>query len=180
MRSADKGLEGFWNILICSQSRDVDSPSLSEVDVTFRAYLTKEQGADPTLSPLFKKAKDGSGLVPALGKEGYIVQNNLLYRQSEEGLRLVVPHKFRREVLELGHTKPWAGHIAHRKTLQRIGRRFHCPGLFGEVKSFCKSCPQCQLSGGKGLAHAPFIPFQWIDIVGPLESSKAGNSHLVV
>lgn len=144
---------------------------------------------DPTMSPLFKKAEDGSCFVPALGKEGYILQNNLLYRQSEEGLQLVVPQKFRKEVLELGHTIPWAGHLAYMKTLPRIGKRFYWPGLFGEVKSFCKSCPQCQLSGGKGLAHAPLIPlpvvdtpFQriGIDIVGPLERSKSGNRFILV
>ena len=68
-----------------------------------------------------------------LGKEGYHIQNNLLYRESEEGLQLVVPHKFSKEVLELGHTIPGAGHLAYMKTLQIISKCFYWPGLFGEL-----------------------------------------------
>ena len=169
------------------QNELINPPELT--DVSFNGDLAEEQRADPTLKQCLKKAEEGVGYVPALSKEGYVVQNNLLYRQSEEGLQLLIPQKYRRQVLELGHTIPWAGHLAYMKTLQRVGKRFFWPGLFSDVRQFCKSCPQCQLSGGKNLAHAPLIPLPVIDtpferiavdVVGPLEKSKSGNRFILV
>ncbi|KAL2103518.1 hypothetical protein ACEWY4_000386 [Coilia grayii] len=169
------------------QVENIDPPELT--DCEFNGNLAEEQRADPTLKQSFKKAEDGVGYVPVLGKEGYILQNELLYRQSEEGMQLVIPKKYRKQILEIGHSIPWAGHLAYMKTLQRIGKRFYWPGLFSDVKEFCKSCPQCQLSGGKNLARAPMIPLPVIDtpfdriavdVVGPLEKSKSGNRFILV
>uniref|UniRef100_A0A3B3S5S3 CCHC-type domain-containing protein n=1 Tax=Paramormyrops kingsleyae TaxID=1676925 RepID=A0A3B3S5S3_9TELE len=73
------------------QMESVDSPEMA--DCVINDNLAEEQGADITLKPLFKRAEEGV-VVPALGKEGYIMQNNLLYRQSEDGLQLVIPQKY--------------------------------------------------------------------------------------
>ncbi|KAL7877197.1 hypothetical protein SRHO_G00038400 [Serrasalmus rhombeus] len=168
---------------------DVDPPSLSEADVHFSGDVAVLQHTDPTLARLFKKAEEGSCFVPTLGKEVFILQNNILCRQSEDGLQLVVPEQYRQQVLELGHTIPWAGHLAHMKTLQRISRHFYWPGMFSQVKDYCRSCPQCQLAGGKGFARAPLVPLPvvdtpferiGVDVVGPLEKSRSGNRFILV
>lgn len=90
---------------------DVNRPSLSEAQLNKEEDFAEVQHGNSSLAPLLKKVEVGACFVPTLGKNGYIIQNNLLYRQSEEGLQLVLSEKCRKQVLELGHTIPCAGHL---------------------------------------------------------------------
>lgn len=88
-----------------------------------------------------------------------MIKNGLLYRKTkEEGTQLLVPTAYHRKVLELGHYIPWAGHLGFMKTLMRISKRFYWPGLYTEVKGYCKSCPECQLTKFRVPAIAPLVP----------------------
>jgi len=115
-------------------------------------------------------------------EETYVLKAGLLYRKSkEEGTQLVVPTAYRKEVVELGHTIPWSGHLGFMKTLMRVSKRFYWPKMYTEVKEYCKSCPECQLTTSYKPAYAPLhplpvidMPFERIgvDVVGPLERSR--------
>ena len=102
---------------------------------------------------------------------------------------IALPQQFRQRVMELGHSIPWAGHMASQKTLNRIGSRFVWPGMYTQVSQFCASCEICQLTSAKGVTRAqlqslPIIdtPFERIgmDIVGPLEKSSSGHRYILV
>ena len=89
----------------------------------------------------------------------------------------------------MGHSIPWAGHMAFQKTLYRIASRFVWPGMYTQVSHFCASCETCQLTSAKGVIRAqlqflPIIdtPFERIgmDIVGPLEKSSSGHHYILV
>lgn len=119
----------------------------------------------------------------------HIFKNGILYQVNDKMEALVLPHQFRQQVMELGHSIPWAGHMAFQKTLRRIGSRFVWPGMYTQISHFCKSCEKCQLTAGKGVMQAqlqplPIIgtPFERIgmDIVGPLERSSSGNRFILV
>ena len=92
--------------------------------------------------------------------------------------QLIVPRAFRNRVLSLGHDCIMAGHLGIRKTLDRILLNFYWPGMFGDVRRFCKSCDICQRTVAKGtITRAPVqnmplvnVPFQKMsmDIIGPI------------
>lgn len=168
---------------------EADEPELSDTDIIIPNNLAQLQNEDLSLADCFKQVTEKEGVNTMLG-EGFVVSNGLLYRESkEDGMQLVVPKTQRREILNLGHSIPWAGHLGFMKTLMRIAKRFYWPRMYSEVKEYCKTCPECQLAVGRTPAYAPLIPLPvvdspferiGVDIVGPLERSQAGNRFILV
>lgn len=116
------------------------------------------QKQDPSLKVWFEKLSN-QGETKGLDEAKYIIKNGILYQVNGKSEPLVLPHKFRQQVMELGHSIPWAGHMAFQKTLRRIGR----PGIDTQVSKFCKSCEKCQLTAGKGVAVTTFASY-WYPI----------------
>ncbi|KAI2644051.1 Retrovirus-related Pol polyprotein from transposon 17.6 [Labeo rohita] len=122
--------------------------------------------------------------------EEYLVMNGVLYVQTNDVMRLVVPSCYRPLVLHLAHTVPWAGHLGQQKTYSRISSRFYWPTLYTDVQTHCNTCAICQKTspvsqrGRAPLQPLPVIsaPFRRIavDIVGPLEKSSAGHRYILV
>uniref|UniRef100_A0A3B3HBU1 Gypsy retrotransposon integrase-like protein 1 n=1 Tax=Oryzias latipes TaxID=8090 RepID=A0A3B3HBU1_ORYLA len=145
------------------------------------------QLTDTTLAFLYNQVETETDNVSTDTK--CVLDNDILYIQGETGKRLVVPTGCRSVVLHLAHTVPWAGHLGHLKTYARLAKRFYWPGMFKDVRDFCASCPQCQLTSLNKVKQAPLhplpvisTPFQRIamDIVGPLEKSSSGNKYILV
>ncbi|KAL7883860.1 hypothetical protein SRHO_G00015180 [Serrasalmus rhombeus] len=147
--------------------------------------LAELQKNDTTLHSLFLKAVQGTLDRGSL----FVIRDQILYRQKGEQEQLVVPKDLRAEVLKMGHSEQWAGHMGKAKTLSRILARFYWPGLHLDVVSYCRSCPQCQLTAPSNKSdRAPLInlpivdePFSRIamDIVGPLPRSRSGNRYIL-
>lgn len=156
-------------------------PSASQV-----ARLQKE---DLTLKPLFSKCVPESTTVEGR-QEVFVVKGDLLHRRSKIGDQLVIPQSLRSTILKMSHSIPWAGHLGQSKTFSRMIPRFYWPQQFSDTVQYCKACPQCQLTApGRKSDRAPLIsmpiidtPFSRIamDIVGPLEQSKAGHKYILV
>ena len=106
---------------------------------------------------------------------------------SAEGEQLVVPKALWHKTLHLAYSIPCSGHLWQRKTIDRIACCFYRPGVYQEVIAYCKSCPTCQLKTHTNRGtKAPLVslsiidvPFTRIamDIVGPLDKSRAGHCH---
>lgn len=103
--------------------------------------------------------------------------------------QLVLPFPCRREVLNLTHKIPLAGHLGQKKTIQRVMQRFYWPSLIQDVKETCRTCVECQKKSKGKKVCAPLItlpvieePFTRIamDIVGPLPRSRSGNKYILV
>ncbi|KAI3377106.1 hypothetical protein L3Q82_000303 [Scortum barcoo] len=147
------------------------------------------QRQDESLQDFFKQAKAvQQGQVAG---EGYFLRDQVLYYKADrdDGERLVVPQGLREQVLQLGHSIPWAGHLGTKKTLDRIASRFYWPGLSTQVQEYCQSCSVCQLTGDKRVPKFPLqplpvidVPFSRIamDIVGPLERTQSGHRYILV
>ncbi len=67
------------------------------------------------------------------------------------------------QLVELGLSVPWSGHLGFMKTL-RISKRFYWPRMYSEVKDCCKGCPECQLSVGRKPTLAPLVPIPAVNI----------------
>ena len=145
---------GLMPQIIEQAEPDVPAPEL-QVDL-LPCDLAKCQREDSTLVHCFKEAeKEPSIILPH--QQRYVIENDLLYRLSEDGRQLVLPKPCREEVLRVGHTIPWAGHLGFMKTLLRISKRFCWPGMYSQVKEYCKTCPECQLTAGKATAPVPLM-----------------------
>lgn len=164
-----------------------------EGDVLNVPDFVQSQKDDPTLAKCFEKVVTGEeqlARAAVCGKESFVVRAGKLMRVSEEGEQLVVPKTLRPKVLEVAHSIPWAGHLGQQKTLDRIAQRFYWPGVYQEVVAYCKSCPTCQLTTRSHratkvpLVNLPIIdtPFTRIamDVVGPLDKSRAGHRYILV
>ena len=104
--------------------------------------------------------------------------------------QIVVPQVYRQEIIKLAHDTPMAGHLGVKKTSFKILQHFYWPGLNKDVSEFCKSCHECQIIGkpNQKILPAPLLPIPafeepfsriFIDCVGPLPKTKAGNSYLL-
>ena len=163
------------------------------LEVTIQQF-EKLQNEDPTLDSV-RKAVAGDNVTAA--GTGFYRKNGLIYRKwtpPRQGVdmtveQLVVPETCRRQILEVAHTFPLAGHLVRDKTVQRIQQRFYWPTIYQDTKDFCRRCEECQKARGHKVLRAPLIPLPIIgepfrriamDIVGPLPRSRSGNKYVLV
>lgn len=161
--------------------------------------LQKAQKEDQALEKLWELANEGKQFTTR-GHCGYHyeVKKEVLYRVFSEPRgdsavdirQIVVPFKYRKQVLSLAHESIVGGHLGSKKTLDRISTSFYWPGISSDVTRFCRSCDMCQRMIPKGkvtkvpLGRMPIIdtPFQRIavDLVGPLAPiSGRGNRYIL-
>ena len=134
-------------------------------------------------------------------KRNYFLKNYFLIRlchsitisKDEKWLTLeqiVVPTKYRLDVLGRAHENVFSGHFGISKTLKRIQRKFCWPGIKKDVVAYCRSCHSCQLVGKSNqvVPKAPLHPIPSvgepfeqiiIDVVGPLPKSSSGCEYLL-
>ena len=104
--------------------------------------------------------------------------------------QIVMPRKYRREILSLAHESAMAGHLGVNKTYLKILNHFYWPHLRRDVSEYCKSCHVCQMVGkpNETIPVAPLKPIPAcgepfseiiIDCVGPLPKTKSGNQYLL-
>lgn len=129
------------------------------------------------------------GKADCLADTKYIIRKGILYQRQGKVEALALPQSLTQKVMELGHSVPWAGHLAFQKLLSRIGSGFVWPGMYTSVKNFFVACEMCQLTSSKGVARAQLQPLPIIDtpfdrtgmdVVGPLERSACGNQYILV
>ncbi|MCK5816191.1 MAG: DDE-type integrase/transposase/recombinase, partial [Flavobacteriaceae bacterium] len=123
-------------------------------------------------------------------KNKYLLFNKLLYSyvaptKKEVYPRLVLPAKFRNDVINIAHTE--VGHMSVSKTLVRLQEHFRWKGMTGDVFNFIALCPMCVVNRvGRvrpppqqmPLPVAPGIVIA-ADLTGPFPLSKNGNKYLL-
>lgn len=118
----EKRKEKVRGAVIAEQLPEPDRDDLYDIPHSM-ADLQKQ---DVILESLFQKVGSHSGN-RFQDKEWFVVKDNMLYRQTESGVQLVVLQSIRAKVLHLGHSIPWSGHLGQQKMLARISSRFYWP-----------------------------------------------------
>ena len=175
--------------------------NVAQIDVPFvnASTLETSQREDSSLGKLWDLAQSGEKL-KTRGNQiyRYEVRNSILYRVYEqtrgstacEVKQIVVPTKYRKQVMKLAHEAIVGGHMGIRKTSDRITSSFHWPGIISDVTQFCRSCDVCQRTVPKGkvskipLGKMPIIdePFKRVsvDLIGPVAPvSEHGNRYIL-
>uniref|UniRef100_A0A8C5LYB3 Gypsy retrotransposon integrase-like protein 1 n=1 Tax=Leptobrachium leishanense TaxID=445787 RepID=A0A8C5LYB3_9ANUR len=170
-----------------------NTPSLTWDSPTDFVQATRE---DVTLASYRQQAGRDPG---GVGEVRFAWDQGKLYRTSGGARRgvdqaphrqLVVPGRYRRDLLKIGHDIPLAGHLGHRRTLHRLTQSFFWPGLSGDVRDYCLTCEVCQRVGKRGdtrkatLRPLPIVgePFRWVavDLIRPLAvPSITGKKYIL-
>ncbi len=122
--------------------------------------LHQRQREDPELKPLIEYMETGK--LPDVESQAHKIQfmaqhhcldakGILLWTQEGPGLvprqyPMVVPRGLRPEIMEAYHDDVYAGgHLGFAKTLQKIKRHYYWPGMWVEVKHWCRTCVPCSM-----------------------------------
>ena len=133
------------------------------------------------------------------GTSWFLEEQKILYRvfhspKYNQGLpvkQVVVPKPLREQVMCLAHDSIMGGHLAVKKTVDRILTIFYWPDIHGDVSRYCRSCDICQRTVSKGkvkkvpLGKLPIIdvPFKRMsfDLTGPVfPASERGYRYMLV
>ncbi|GFW33679.1 retrovirus-related Pol polyprotein from transposon opus [Trichonephila clavipes] len=134
-----------------------------------------EQECCAELALAWKYAKEGKGNYYEV--DGYLFRRD---KNTGESIgQLVIPKCRRTEVLKLAHTSVFSSHMGPKKTLERIKYSFFWEGLRADVKKFCESCKECQLTRSVRIKDRssstpvarPELPFEVgnMDLIGPID-----------
>ena len=149
--------------------------------------MKKAQSEDKTLKGCF--AKLNKAHCPP-GKGDFVMKEGLIYRVvNEDQLQLVIPSKYRSQILEMGHAIAFSGHTGSGATMQRISTHYFWPGICEDVKRYVRSCPICQRKSARTytvpvtLGEMPITGTAFervaVDIVGPLPLTKKKNRFIL-
>lgn len=175
---------------VCEEMITPASSSLQTLLRVDRSSLIEQQRADPTLQNIRSQCNEG------ISKKNVMYQNRagILYRKYLDRRRvqfdqLVVPERYRRDLLHLAHGSSWSGHLGVKKTKDRLLQEYYWPGCFREIENFVRTCDTCQRVGKPGdkvrapMKLVPVItePFRRlvIDTVGPLPTTTSGYRHVL-
>ncbi|XP_075547607.1 uncharacterized protein LOC142582079 [Dermacentor variabilis] len=154
-----------------------------------RESLAAEQKNDKNSAKLHDSAKEGiARRNVTIHDKGGLLYRHYRYRKGRILDQLVVPTKYREDLLSLCHGNGWSGHLGIHKSKERLLMEYYWPGCPKDVENFVRSCDACQRSGKPGetwkapLKVVPLItePFRRlvIDMVGPLPKTKSGYRYL--
>ena len=181
----ERSSEGLKRLKVVSSVAELDPQELA-----------KEQREDVEISHLWDKVRTGP--TDHRSKYIFVVDKGWLCRQKRDpddpskgiGTKtLVVPKKYRGDIMKMAHESLVSGHFGNNNTLAKIQTQFFWPGMTEDVTKFCQSCNICQRTVSKGkvtkvpLGKMPLIevPFHRIaiDLVGPLIPSARGHRYIL-
>ncbi|GFU21234.1 retrovirus-related Pol polyprotein from transposon opus [Nephila pilipes] len=162
------------------------TPEIDKGSIVADSFHSEQECCDE-LALAWEHAKEGKG-------NYYEVDGYLFHRDNKilgESIgQLVVPERRRTDVLSLAYTSVFSSHMSLKKTLERIKYSFFWEGLRADVKKFCESCKECELSRSVRIndrspitpVARPELPFQVVnlDLIGPFDTpSSKGHKYIL-
>ena len=141
------------------ESKMFMTPKVADLGLSEKRLKGLQQ-KDPTLEQAKKIAEVGDKVhTGKASKSWYSYQRGVLVRYFKSAKvnhgniikQVVVPTCLREKVMTLAHEKKLTGHLAVKKTAQKILTNFYWPSLWKNVTRFCQSCDVCQKPIQKGL-----------------------------
>lgn len=123
----------------------------------------------------------------------YELVDGLLYTKQKlqgnsEKLLLLVPKKFRLELIKRAHDHLWAGHVGLKKVYPRLKRKYTWPGMYKNIRNYirlCKFCTAAKMTANNktGLRTTRTVWEPWfeicIDLFGGLPRTSDGYKHIL-
>ncbi|XP_037559922.1 uncharacterized protein LOC119436950 [Dermacentor silvarum] len=122
-------------LLLSPASKNFDR--LLRVD---RESLAAEQKNDTSLAKLHVTAKEGiARRNVTIHEKGGLLYRHYRDRKGRILDLLVVPTKYREDLLGLCHGNGWSGHLGINKSKERLLMEYYWPGCFKDVENFVRS-----------------------------------------
>ena len=117
----------------------------------------------------------------------YVVKNDLLFKDTKEGLRRVITKDQVEAILYNLHQDLNAAHLGIDAVFEKVKTRYFWPQMFEDVRTYVKTCDTCQRRGSQ-TRREPLTPLKiegpfcrvGIDIKGPLPRTEKGNRYIIV
>ena len=102
--------------------------------------------------------------------------------------RIAVPVHLREKIMRESHSGVYSGHFDGPKLYNTLSQRWWWPGMYNDVLSYCKRCPECTTVTGSSRQHRPPLqpipmqrPFQKIGVdIMDLPCTEQGSKHVIV
>ena len=103
--------------------------------------------------------------------------------------KIVLPGRFRKEILSISHDHPTAGHFGVARSWKNVTQKYFWPGAQDDVVNWVRSCRSCNEFDVKTYVHRPLQPidtsarFELVcyDIAGPfMPAVKTGNTYALI
>lgn len=153
---------------------------IDESDAGLTARLRKAQEEDEGVRRLRDLTLRGQA-------RDYTVRGNLLFKESNGDLQLVVPRKMQTQTIRRAHER---GHFSVNKTESLVRSDYWTPNLRQRVERVVRSCVACILAERKQGKQECFLhPIEkgnvpldtlHVDHLGPLPSTKKSYKHILV
>ena len=169
----------------------------SPCDTDTSATFSVQQKKDPDIMDILKFLQEG--ILPendckrqklALQASLFTVLDGVLYYidSRRNCKRAVVPKHLRDQIMKENHSGIMAGHFSGNRLYNTLVRQWWWEGMYTDVGTFCKTCPQCVIVTGGSKTHKPLLhpipvqrPFQIMGVdVMELPKTKKGNQYVVV
>src|SRR4029434_9196775 len=167
-----------------------DIRSMQETDPLLKEVLLFwRRQAPPTAEERRRVPKPALGFLRHWDR--LVEKEGILHRQvfrpdgGEEDLQLLLPAALRQETLRQLHQDH--GHQGVERTTELVRRRCYWPGLFADVKQWCRECDRCQVAKDSGTVPHSFMghllasrPNEIVAIdCTQLEPAQNGVEHLL-
>ena len=178
---------------IDTSATDVDSLLQAEPVTGNNSDFAAEQRQDPDGFLEEDKLPEDPVLARKLAAQEtqFSFINNVLHfidHRQDSKARVAVPSHLRERILREAHGGTHGGHFSSRKLYNTLLKHWWWKGMYSDVLSFCKKCPDCAVVTGGGRQHKPPLrpipverPFQKIGVdIMDLPCTERGNKHVVV
>jgi len=115
--------------------------------------------------------------------------DDVLVRQTDEQLQLVVPTQLRRRLFDLTHAGPSAAHLGAARTTIQLKTHYYWVGLNRDVRQWCRQCAQCARAKGapirphghmRNIVAGDPMDFVTMDILSSLSVAADSSKYIPV
>ncbi|GFW89280.1 retrovirus-related Pol polyprotein from transposon opus [Trichonephila clavipes] len=186
IEDSQRNITSCRNEVVTLGTKDEEVTAEMDKGIMVADSFRSEQECCAELALAWKYAKEGKGNYYEV--DGYLFRRDKILGESIG--KLVIPKCRRTDVLRLAHTSVFSSHMGPKKTLERIKYSLFWEGLRSDVKKFCESCKECQLTRSVRIKDRssstpvarPELPFQVVnmDLIGPIDPpSSKGHTYIL-
>ncbi|KAJ8706078.1 hypothetical protein PYW07_010855 [Mythimna separata] len=149
-------------------------------------WLVTLQLQDENIQSILSQLRNGTDNKNIISN--YIIKDDLLFRQTLNGHRFVIPKLAKWSLLQKFHDQ--IGHVGFEKCEKTIKAQFWFEGMTRFIRKYIRSCLQCAYGkGDHGKLQGELHPIQkaavpmhtlHVDHLGPFVKTRKGNSYVLV
>ena len=179
------------------KTADILSKRANWTDIIDLAAIQRRQRSDPIFQPIIEALTTNNRtsikLLPKYAQKQYrksrfMMGKNGLLRLRTAEQQILIPPRFRDQIMRYFHTNYSGAHQAARRIYKTMKQYVAWFGMLADVKQYVNYCRTCKLAktnpskrAGYLQLFTPKAPYEMvaIDLVGPLPVTAKGNKYIL-